>query len=556
MDRINEFPHKKQANERNHNEYQPLDVNDKTPVNQIVMPYDQIKAYDMDTNLTLELKRENETATDVNDIAFFILANSKDEYSNVENYSVENGVVNFTMPKVDTGKYTPQIMDKQGRVYSSNDNQFIDVVYNRESRVNELFPMIKHEVIEKVIPVLKQYMGDNVIMFKGDKGDDGKDFKFEDYTPEQLESLRGERGPKGYTGDRGPKGDPLNFDELTPEQKLELKGEKGDQGIQGEKGEIGEPLTFNDLTPEQISMIEGVSAEVGFKNLFNMSTFESYTQNLHTVDYKNATVNFSNSAYTFYTPFNANHEGLYTFSIGEVINPNYTGRENKIRVIVRTLETETIVIPAVDLSSYEKFSFELTQSQIESATSQFEIGIQVSGASRITGSFSKPMLVFGNMIAEHVLSELDSDYVHVGNFSGIINNFEYNAGYGSSAHHIKTISFKENTESFNVETGEFSLKPGYWLINATIRPNVFTERSGIIHVAIRKNNAHVVVAVKNDDDRQSITLNEVVKVNEGDKITLSIWSQYSFGSKPDSTLNLIDTTPEYNTITGKLLGVK
>ncbi len=64
MDRINDFPHKKQTNES-----QSLDVN-KTPVNQIVMPYDQIKAYDMDTNLTLELKRENETATDVNDIAF------------------------------------------------------------------------------------------------------------------------------------------------------------------------------------------------------------------------------------------------------------------------------------------------------------------------------------------------------------------------------------------------------------------------------------------------------------------------------------------------------
>lgn len=317
-----------------------------------------------------------------------------------------------------------------------------------------------------------------------------------------------------------------------------LKGQKGDTGDKGDKGDKGEML------------------EVGFKNLFNMSTFEPYTQNLHTVDYKNARVDFSNSAYTFYTPFNANHEGVYTFSIGEVINPNYTGRENKVRVIVRTRQTQTNVVSAVDLSSYEKLSFELTQSQIEDATNQFEIGIQVSGASRVTGSFSKPMLVFGNLIDEHMLSELDSDHLNVGNFSGIIDNFQYNASYGSSAHHIKTISFKENTESFNTETGEFSLKPGYWLINATIRPNVFTERSGIIHVAIRKNNAHVVVAVKNDDDRQSITLNEVVKVNEGDKITLSIWAQYSFGSKPDSSLNLIDTTPEYNTITGKLLGVK
>src|SRR5699024_12633266 len=97
MDKINDFPHKKQPNERNHDQHQPLDVNEKTPVNQIVMPYDQIKAYDMDTNLTLELKRENETAKDVNDIAFFILTNSKDEYINVENNSVENYLFNLTM---------------------------------------------------------------------------------------------------------------------------------------------------------------------------------------------------------------------------------------------------------------------------------------------------------------------------------------------------------------------------------------------------------------------------------------------------------------------------
>ena len=224
MDKINEFPHKRQPNERNHNQHQPLDVNEKTPVNKIVMPYDQIKAYDMDTNLTLELKRENETATDVNDIAFFILSNSKDEYTNVENYSVENGIVNFTMPKVDTDKYYPQIMDKQGRVYSSNDNQFIDVVYNRESRVNELFPMIKHEVIEKVTPTVKQYVMDNKEEFsiKGDKGDKGD------------KGERGERGKQGYKGNRGEKGDKGDRGEKGE------KGDKGDRGFRGNRGEKGE----------------------------------------------------------------------------------------------------------------------------------------------------------------------------------------------------------------------------------------------------------------------------------------------------------------------------
>ena len=270
MDRINDFPHKKQPNERNHNAHQPLDVNQKTPVNQIVMPYDQIKAYDMDTNLTLELKRENETAKDVNDIAFFILANSKDEYTNVENYSVENGVVNFTMPKVDTDKYYPQIMDKQGRVYSSNDNQFIDVVYNRESRVNELFPMIKHEVIEKVTPAVKQFVMDNKEQFsitgkpgvKGDKGDKG-DRGLRGYQGNRGEKGdkgdkgekgdKGDRGPRGYQGNRGEKGDTgsIDLETITPEQIEMLRGEKGEKGDKGEDGTV----TFDELTDNQLEML-------------------------------------------------------------------------------------------------------------------------------------------------------------------------------------------------------------------------------------------------------------------------------------------------------------
>ena len=261
MDKINDFPHKKQPNERNHDQHQPLDVNEKTPVNQIVMPYDQIKAYDMDTNLTLELKRENETAKDVNDIAFFILANSKDEYTNVENYSVENGVVNFTMPKVDTDKYYPQIMDKQGRVYSSNDNQFIDVVYNRESRVNELFPMIKNEVIEKVTPAVKQYVMDNKEEFsiKGDKGDKGE------------KGDRGERGKQGYKGNRGEKGEKGDRGEKGEKGDKGDRGFRGNRGPEGPQGPIGPQgpkgvdgtVEFSELTDEQIEMIRGPQGEQG-----------------------------------------------------------------------------------------------------------------------------------------------------------------------------------------------------------------------------------------------------------------------------------------------------
>ena len=63
---------------------------------------------------------------------------------------------------------------------------------------------------------------------KGDKGDTG---------------LQGPAGPKGDTGPaglQGPKGDAFTFEDFTPEQLASLKGPKGDTGPQGPQGEKGD----------------------------------------------------------------------------------------------------------------------------------------------------------------------------------------------------------------------------------------------------------------------------------------------------------------------------
>lgn len=222
-----------------------LENKEGRPINEIVLPYDKIKAYDTDSDLKVELHHEG-VKTKLNSIGYFVLySKTDDKVANVTDYTVDDGVVTFKMPNVSMGEYHPQIMDSTGRLYASKDTSYIEVVYNRESRALEIFPIIKKEIIEEVIPVLKQYMGDNVIMFKGDKGEDGEDFKFEDFTPEQLESLRGERGPKGYTGNRGEQG---------------LPGIQGEQGIQGEKGDKGDKgqdgtVSFEELSEEQLSML-------------------------------------------------------------------------------------------------------------------------------------------------------------------------------------------------------------------------------------------------------------------------------------------------------------
>lgn len=69
---------------------------------------------------------------------------------------------------------------------------------------------------------------------RGEKGDKGNAFTFADFTPEQLESLKGEKGDKGEQGEQGVKGD---------------TGAKGEQGIQGVKGD---PFTYDDFTSEEI----------------------------------------------------------------------------------------------------------------------------------------------------------------------------------------------------------------------------------------------------------------------------------------------------------------
>lgn len=108
---------------------------------------------------------------------------------------------------------------------------------------------------------------------KGDKGDKGDAFTYQDFTPEQLLSLKGEKGDKGdrgeqgiqgaqgergergydgaqgIQGERGEKGD-------RGEQGIQgIQGEKGEQGDKGEKGDKGDPMTFDELTTEEIDDI-------------------------------------------------------------------------------------------------------------------------------------------------------------------------------------------------------------------------------------------------------------------------------------------------------------
>lgn len=56
---------------------------------------------------------------------------------------------------------------------------------------------------EQCKAIVAGYFADHKDELKGDKGDKGDSFKYEDFTPEQLETLKGSKGDDGYTPVKG-----------------------------------------------------------------------------------------------------------------------------------------------------------------------------------------------------------------------------------------------------------------------------------------------------------------------------------------------------------------
>ena len=77
----------------------------------------------------------------------------------------------------------------------------------------------------------------------GPKGDTGASGPQGPQGPKGDTGDIGPQGPKGDTGSQGlqgPKGDAFTFEDFTPEQLASLKGPKGDTGAQGPQGEKGD----------------------------------------------------------------------------------------------------------------------------------------------------------------------------------------------------------------------------------------------------------------------------------------------------------------------------
>lgn len=133
---------------------------------------------------------------------------------------------------------------------------------------------------------------------QGEKGDKGDAFTYNDFTPEQLMTLKGEKGEKGDKGEQGPRGErgPVGPQGIQGEQGIQgmpgekgeqgepgargekgEKGDKGEQGIQGEKGDKGDAFTYADFTEAQLASLKGEKGDKGDKgekgNAFTYADF-------------------------------------------------------------------------------------------------------------------------------------------------------------------------------------------------------------------------------------------------------------------------------------------
>ena len=107
---------------------------------------------------------------------------------------------------------------------------------------------------------------------KGDKGDVGATGATGAQGPRGFTGAqgpkgdKGDRGPKGYTGPQGPQGQQGPKGEKGEKGdtgSTGTQGPKGDKGDKGDKGETGAAFTYDMFTPEQLSGLTGPKGDTG-----------------------------------------------------------------------------------------------------------------------------------------------------------------------------------------------------------------------------------------------------------------------------------------------------
>ena len=221
------------------------------------------------------------------------------QFIEAEDFTVENNTVYINLPEIPRGQYNIEIKDDVGRLYPAEGNIRLQMVQSTNEAVEVYYVNYRDLILEDATPIIEDYLISNSDVFRGEKGDaftwedlteeqkrelrglDGMnginglsayelalESGFSGSEAEWLDSLKGQDGKDGERGERGFDGKDFTFEDFTPEQLEDLKlkvvdtefdedgntivtlndgsevtlnrGEQGEQGIQGEAGERGE----------------------------------------------------------------------------------------------------------------------------------------------------------------------------------------------------------------------------------------------------------------------------------------------------------------------------
>ena len=161
-----------------------------------------------------------------------------DIITRIETTLTPDGQGGYTEETVETGSFDVKLSIgsniEEATAYGVSIEQILKVVAD--------VPLMENEASLYIVKGPQGPMGP-----QGEKGADGT-MTFEDLTPEQKASLKGDKGDKGDTGAAGPQGEPgPKGDKGDPGPKGD-KGDPGENGAQGPQGLQGEPGT-NGTTP-------------------------------------------------------------------------------------------------------------------------------------------------------------------------------------------------------------------------------------------------------------------------------------------------------------------
>ncbi len=145
-------------------------------------------------------------------------------------------------------------------------------ILNLEKKVSIALDKIVQESQNLFENKLIEFQGDQGIQgIQGDQGIQGEQGDRGEkgiQGPVGIIGPKGEIGPKGPTGSQGVKGDSFIYEDFTKEQLSSLKGDKGDigpRGHQGDKGDIGpqgEHASLDNLSKLDEEIIKNVVGEV------------------------------------------------------------------------------------------------------------------------------------------------------------------------------------------------------------------------------------------------------------------------------------------------------